>query len=135
MEHGYSWEAGEGMAATPQERAEFGKRLRALRRDAGISQAEAAGQLAKYDGENVTPAAMSEYERGVSAPSRQNVRALEAMFSEPDGALAGVLGYRADDGNLLTEVRSLREEVAALRALIERLDRYQDDAQGAGEAR
>ena len=111
------------MAASPEQRRQFGDRLRALRASHGMTQPQLGGALAAHDGVNVSGPAVSDWERGVSAPDQQNAAALEHIFGEPEGALAGMLGYSGGDPGLLEEVRTLRAEVEAMRLLLERLDR------------
>lgn len=132
------------MSATPEQRARFGERLRELRTATRRTQADIAKSLDEAGGENVSDAAFSEWERGVSAPSHQNALALERIFNEPDGALGGMLGYAGEDPStdarlarledgLGAEVSGLRAEVAGMRAelreigdLLRLLDRSPD---------
>lgn len=71
--------------------------------------------LVDHDGDAVSGSAISEYERGISAPSPENVRALERLFEEPEGALAGLVGYRGDDPTTTAQLAELREEVTQLK--------------------
>jgi transcriptional regulator with XRE-family HTH domain len=112
------------MAATPEQRDVFSRRLVELRTASGLKQKEFAQRL------GVTYAAVSEYERGISAPSAQKVRALEDLFDEPIGALGDLLGYRGDDpattarlDRLEQRVKEQQETLREILTTLERLDR------------
>lgn len=120
------------MAPTPQQRIDFARRFVLLRKGSGKTQAMVAALLQAHDGDPVSAAAISEYERGVSAPSSRNALALERIFDEPEGSLAGLLGYRGDDPSTSAELSALRREVAELRALVERLGTPADAPQPEG---
>lgn len=104
------------MAATPAQRRSFGARLRELREARGWSQPQVGGFLAEHGGDAISGAAISEYERGLSAPSLKNVLALEHLFDEPAGALAGLVGYRGDDPTMLAQLADLQADVKQLKA-------------------
>ena len=123
------------MAATPDQRRDFGQRLRALRTSHGHTQPVLGELLEQHGGYNVTAPAVSDWERGVSAPDQRNASALERVFGEPVGSLAGLLGYRGDDPSTAAEISDLRREVAELRTLVERLGTPADAPQPDGAER
>lgn len=106
------------MAATPEQRADFGRRLRELRVSKGLRQEDLAAVLTRADGANVSKAIVSEYERGVSAPSVANTKTLEDFFDEPRGALCELLGYRGDDPAMRAELAELAGAVAQLQDVV-----------------
>lgn len=122
------------MAATPEQRSTFGQRLREVRSARGMSQPELGQCLHDFGGVAVSGPAVSDWERGVSAPDQQNTFALEDALREPRGSLGGLLGYRGDDPTTAGQISALREEVAALRALVLRLDSAIDAPRGDDEA-
>lgn len=99
------------MAATADQRRALGDRLKELRAAAGLSQEQVCQALPEHGGTDITAAAYSEYERGISAPSHPNVRALEDLLGEPRGALGGLVGYRDDDPTTAAQIAELREIV------------------------
>lgn len=85
------------------------ERLRFLRAEKDLTQQEVVELLVKFDGERITKQAYSEYERGVSAPSRTNLIALERLYGEPEGALRGLVGDDVADRISLLEVEIHRQ--------------------------
>lgn len=118
------------MAPTPQQRDAFSRRLVELRSASGLTQKQVSLLLVDHGGNGVTVSAYSEYERGVSAPSAQNARALEEIFDEPAGALGELLGYRGDDPSTAARLERLedlveqqQEALSVILETLERLDR------------
>jgi transcriptional regulator with XRE-family HTH domain len=107
--------------ATADQRHAFGERLAVLRTAAGLSQRAIGETLAEHDGTAVSGSAYSEWERGISSPSPENVRALERIFDEPEGALAGLLGLRGDDPSTDARITTLERQMAELLDLVRRL--------------
>lgn len=99
------------MASTPSDRRTFGERLGELIDTSGLSQSDIGTALAEHGGTAVSGSAVSEWKRGKSAPDFVQVRALERVLGEPEGALAGLLGYRGDDPAVLARLTQLEERV------------------------
>ena len=100
------------MAATPDQRRDFGRRLRELREAKGLTQPSLGALLGDHGGSGVSGPAVSDWERGVSAPDQRNAAVLEAIFGEP---LAERLGYRVDGASIEQRVLDLEAVVAELR--------------------
>lgn len=97
------------MPPSPEQRRVFGQRLAALREDARTSQRAVGAALPVHGGTSVTGSAVSEWERGISAPDPQNTRALELLFDEPEGGLGGLLGYRGDAPTITARLAALED--------------------------
>lgn len=107
------------MAATPEQRKAFGQRLKELRTARGWSQPQLVAAVVEAGGDQVSPAAVSEYERGVSAPSVDYTRVLEEVFDgEP---LRELLGYRGDDPTVRAEIVELRDRFTQLEARVDEI--------------
>lgn len=78
------------MAATPQQRQEFGRLLRSLRESKGLSQRRLAQAVTDL-GAEVTDRSVSGWERGAFAPDRRFLVLLEEALGA-EGALLTVLG-------------------------------------------
>lgn len=90
----------------------IGGRIRAARRGAGLTQARLAAAL------GVEPITVSRWERGVTSPSLPRLRRIAELTETTVSDLVGVGG--PNDAHAL-ELQALREELAATRALVERV--------------
>lgn len=102
------------MAATPEQRRAFGARLAELRTAKGWTQPAVCELLPEHGGKDVTVPAYSQWETGGTAPDARTAAALESIFGEPHGALAGLLGYRGDDPSTLARLDAIEAIVADL---------------------
>lgn len=110
------------MATTPEQRKAFGARLRTLRTSGTfLNQEELGAAIGQHGGKAVSAAAVSEYERGVSAPDAASVAAIELLLGEPAGSLAGLLGYRGDDPSMEARVSGLERQMEELLRLLRQL--------------
>lgn len=70
----------------------FGRRLRELRKAAGLEQGELAGRL-QAEGHDVKPSTLSGWERGTAIPrNRRSIVALELLLGDADSTLSKALG-------------------------------------------
>jgi hypothetical protein len=90
--------------------------------------------LAVHDGTAVSGPAVSDWERGVSAPDQRNVTALEAIFEEP---LAELLGYSGGDPGVYERLGGVEERLTRLETLFDAMGdeirRLRAAAEGLGD--
>lgn len=120
------------MDPSPEQIATFGKEARRLRRAARLTAVEVAAQLTKRVGRTIPHQSVTAWERGEYGP--QDAATAEA-YDEIVGAGGALAATLTDSPRLYEEVKFLRGEVAALRDLIERLDRSIGGAREADGAR
>lgn len=109
------------MAATPEQRRTFGARLAELRTARGWTQPTVCELLPAHGGKDVSVPAYSQWETGQTAPDARTAAALEAIFGEPVGALAGLLGYRGDDPSTLARLDAIEAQLGELADMVTRL--------------
>lgn len=115
------------MAPTPDQKKAFAERLKPLRVHAGHTQKAVVEALKKHGGYQVTDAAYSEWERGLSAPDGQNAGALEKLFGEPEGSLGALLGYRGDDPGTSERLSRLEDRFAHLEDRFDRIEKHLEE--------
>lgn len=106
------------MDPSPEQIKAFGAEARRLRRKAGLTAVEVATRLTAELGRTIPHQSVTAWERGEYGP--QDTATAEAFDRIVDGA--GALAALLVGSDLLTEVRTLRSEVADLRRLLIRLD-------------
>lgn len=94
---------------TPEQRQQFAARLRERRGQLGWSGQDLADRLMQY-GATTTRQAVSEWERGKSAPRRETALLLDVVIGEQ---LSPILGYAPSD-EMISRLDDLERRVRAL---------------------
>lgn len=107
------------MDPTTEQRTNFGRRLRALRAEAGVSARSLAEQLADATGESCTGARVTGWERGEFAPrTAAVVQALEKILGA-DGELLALLGYAPPDASVSDRLDAVERRLSSMEELLQ----------------
>lgn len=109
------------MAATPEERRQFGDRLKMWRLERGHTQDQLAEAINAIEESAYSRQSVSQWEIGRNVPPRTVVAAIEKVLGV-EGELAPMLGY-GPTATMDERVSSLEAQLREIREIVEELAR------------